>query len=65
MIEDMTDWKEVKEGECFTTGILDSNRISCSEINTNVYYIDKNGTEWDIEEMEDGPPIMVIRSFSE
>ena len=51
MIEDMTDWDEVKEGECFTTGIVTSDMIDDSLI-TEFHYIDSNGNEWEIMEME-------------
>ena len=63
MIEDMTDWEEVKDGECFTTGLIDGSKIACSEIN-HIYmiYTDNNGKEWIIKDMLDGePPIMVAR----
>lgn len=58
MIEDFTNYDEVKEGECFTTGIIDSAMIDNQSI-INIYFIDSNGNEWVIKEMEDGPPIVV------
>ena len=85
MIEDFTDYDEVKEGDCMTTGIIDYNlitadkidssvlmdgsKIACSTINhydladdrIELYLTDRNGKEWEIQEMEDGDPIFVAR----
>jgi hypothetical protein len=61
MIEDFTDYDEVKDGECFTTGIISSGVLD----NTDTYFIDSNGREWVIKDMEDEDPILIPRNEAE
>ena len=72
MIEDFSDYTEVKDGECFTTGLIDGDiidsggitgcNIKADNILNNLFYTDSNGNEWLIKEMENGPPILISRS---
>ena len=36
MIEDLTNYEEVKESECFTTGLIDYNQITADKIDSSV-----------------------------
>lgn len=73
MIEDFTDYDEVKEGDCITTGIIDYENITAERIDSsvldgskiacknhiNICITDSNGRSWRIEEMKNGTPYLV------